>query len=148
MHLGTYSRVIDDKNRVIIPPKMREKLGSSIFVTVSEDNVLEIRGKQEFSAFLGKIEQNNTLDPLVKAFKRLVLGNTINSSLDKIGRFTFDEKHFQTAAIKKEVVFVGVGSCIEVWSKENYDATQEKLKNENSSLAELSKKMLEKGFKL
>lgn len=146
MYLGTFGRVIDDKNRVIIPPKMRSQLGSSFYITISEDQTLELRSESEFANFLGKIEQNNALDPLVKAYKRYVLGNTLNAEIDKIGRFTFNEKHLLAAAIKKEVVFVGIGSSIELWSKENYDAMQEK--QNSTSLEELTKAMLKKGIKL
>lgn len=146
MYLGTFTRLIDDKNRVIIPPKMRSKLGSSFYITISEENCLEIRDEEEFSKFLGKIEQNNALDPLVKAYKRLIMGNTLSVEIDKIGRFTFNEKHFHAAAIKKEVVFVGIGSSIEIWSKENYDAMQEK--QNSTSLDQLTKEMLKKGIKL
>ncbi|MGL4343272.1 MAG: division/cell wall cluster transcriptional repressor MraZ [Metamycoplasmataceae bacterium] len=147
MFLGTYSRLIDDKNRVIIPPKMRDQLGSSFYITISSEKNLELRSKEEFQKFLNKIEENNSLDPLVKKFKRLILGNTLEIELDKIGRFTFNELHFKTAAIKKEVVFVGVGSIIELWSKENYDTYYAQFEQEDS-LSDLSAEMFKKGIKL
>ncbi|MGL4183521.1 MAG: division/cell wall cluster transcriptional repressor MraZ [Metamycoplasmataceae bacterium] len=147
MFLGKYERSIDDKKRIIVPPKLRENIGNSFYVTINSDNNLEIRTKEEFQKFLDKIEENNSLDPLVKQFKRLILGNTQEVMLDKIGRFTLDELHAKTSAIKKEVVFVGMGSTIEIWAKENYEQYNDQVNSEDS-LAQLTKKMFDKGIKL
>jgi MraZ protein len=45
---GNYKRTLDNKNRVLIPSKLRKNLNYLIFITLGPDNVLEIRNKKNF----------------------------------------------------------------------------------------------------
>lgn len=147
MFLGTYVRNTDSKNRVIIPPKLREELGSIFYITIGADKNLELRSKIQFEEFSNRILSNNAIDPLIKKYMRYILGNTIEVELDKIGRFTISEQHLTPSAIKNEVVFVGVGSHVEMWSNENYTNSQKEFENEDY-LQNLTTEMFKKGIKL
>lgn len=147
MFLGTYIRNTDSKNRVIIPPKLREELGQVFYITIGADKNLEIRSKSQFEEFSNRIQSNNAIDPLIKKYMRYILGNTIEVELDKIGRFTISEQHLTPSAIKNEVVFVGVGSHIEMWSSENYANSQKEFEDEDYLLS-LTTEMFKKGIKL
>ncbi len=147
MFLGTYIRNIDSKNRVIIPPKLREELGQVFYITIGADKNLEIRSKSQFEEFANRIQSNNAIDPLIKKYTRYILGNTVEVELDKIGRFTISEQHLAPSAIKNEVVFIGVGSVIQMWSNENYINSQKEFEDEDY-LSSLTTKMFEKGIKL
>ena len=147
MFLGTYVRNTDTKNRVIIPPKLREELGSIFYITIGADKNLELRSKIQFEEFSNRILSNNAIDALIKKYMRYILGNTIEVELDKIGRFTISEQHLTPSAIKNEVVFVGVGSHVEMWSNENYTNSQKEFENEDY-LQNLTTEMFKKGIKL
>ncbi|MGL6124880.1 MAG: division/cell wall cluster transcriptional repressor MraZ [Metamycoplasmataceae bacterium] len=147
MFLGTYFRCIDSKNRAIIPPKMREELGNVFYITIGADKNLELRSKSQFEEFAQRIQSNNAIDPLIKKYNRYILGNTIEVELDKIGRFTITEQHLIPTAIKTDIVFVGVGSHIEMWSSENYAKSQKDLEDEDY-LTSLTTEMFKKGIKL
>ncbi|MGL5308716.1 MAG: division/cell wall cluster transcriptional repressor MraZ [Metamycoplasmataceae bacterium] len=147
MFLGTYFRCIDSKNRAIIPPKMREELGNVFYVTIGADKNLELRSKFQFEEFAKRIQSNNAIDPLIKKYNRYILGNTVEVELDKIGRFTISEQHLTPTAIKNDIVFVGVGSHIEMWSNEMYAKSQKDLEDEDY-LSSLTNEMFKKGIKL
>ncbi|MDK2819337.1 MAG: division/cell wall cluster transcriptional repressor MraZ [Mycoplasmataceae bacterium] len=147
MFLGTYMRSIDSKNRAIIPPKLRENLGHFFYITIGADKNLELRSKTQFEDFLNRIQSNNAIDPLIKKYNRYILGNTVEVELDKIGRFTITEQHLIPTAIKNDVVFVGVGSHIEMWSNENYTKSQKDFEDEDY-LSSLTQEMYKKGIKL
>ncbi|MGL5732827.1 MAG: division/cell wall cluster transcriptional repressor MraZ [Metamycoplasmataceae bacterium] len=147
MFLGTYFRSIDSKNRAVIPPKMREELGNVFYITIGADKNLELRSKSQFEDFARRIQSNNAIDPLIKKYNRYILGNTVEVELDKIGRFTISEQHLAPTAIKNEIVFVGVGSHIEMWSNDNYAKSQKDLEDEDY-LSSLTEEMFKKGIKL
>ena len=147
MFLGTYLRVVDSKNRAIIPPKLREELGQIFYITIGADKNLELRSKTQFQDFAQRIQSNNSIDPLIKKYNRYILGNTVEVELDKIGRFTITEQHLLPSSIKNDVVFVGVGSHIEMWSNENYIKSQKDFEDEDY-LSSLTNEMYKKGIKL
>ncbi len=147
MFLGTYLRVIDSKNRAIIPPKLREELGNVFYITIGADKNLELRSKTQFQDFTQRIQSNNAIDPLIKKYNRYILGNTVEVELDKIGRFTITEQHLLPSSIKNDIVFVGVGSHIEMWSNENYTKSQKDFEDEDY-LSNLTNEMYKKGIKL
>ncbi len=147
MFLGTYLRNIDSKNRAIVPPKLREELGQVFYITFGADKNLELRSKSQFEDFAQRIQSNNAIDPLIKKYNRYILGNTVEVELDKIGRFTITEQHLLPASIKNEVVFVGVGSHVEMWSSENYANSQKDFEDEDY-LSSLTTEMYKKGIKL
>ncbi|MGL5590488.1 MAG: division/cell wall cluster transcriptional repressor MraZ [Metamycoplasmataceae bacterium] len=147
MFLGTYFRSIDSKNRVVIPPKMREELGNVFYITEGEDKNLELRSKSQFEEFATRIQSNNMIDPSIKKYTRKIFSCTVEVELDKIGRFTISEQHLTPTAIKNEIVFVGVGSHIEMWSKETYTKSQKDLEDEDY-LSSLTNEMFKKGIKL
>lgn len=147
MFLGTYFRCIDSKNRAIIPPKLREELGNIFYITIGADKNLELRSKSQFEEFAQRIQSNNAIDPLIKKFNRYILGNTVEVELDKIGRFTITEQHLLPTAIKNDIVFVGVGSHIEMWSSEIYTKSQKDF-DDDDYLSSLTNEMFKKGIKL
>ncbi|MGL5617646.1 MAG: division/cell wall cluster transcriptional repressor MraZ [Metamycoplasmataceae bacterium] len=147
MFLGTYFRSIDSKNRAVIPPKMREELGNAFYITIGAGKNLELWSKSQFEDFVKRIQSNNAIDPLIKKYIRYILGNTLEVELDKIGRFIISEQHLVPTAIKNEIVFVGVGSHIEMWSNENYSNSQKDFEDEDY-LSSLTNEMFKKGIKL
>lgn len=148
MFLGTYFRNIDSKNRVIVPPKLKEKLGDTFYVTIGSEKNLEIRSDDEFRKYINKFEQTNALDHDVKRYTRYILGNTVEIIADKLGRFTIPEQHLTPTTINKEVVFVGVGNHIELWSAENYKNNATQSFEDEDFLKDMTEVLLKKGYKL
>ncbi|MEA4134271.1 cell division/cell wall cluster transcriptional repressor MraZ [Mycoplasma sp. 2045] len=118
---GEYSRNIDDKNRVVIPPVFRDELGSKVFVTIGFDGNAEIRSIEEYKAYIRMIEENNRFDRNARILARYILGNTYEIDLDNQNRISLPKIIIDKLSIKKEVIFIGVGSIAELWSKEKYD---------------------------
>ena len=47
MFIGEYNHALDSKNRIIIPSKFRENLGSSFFITKGLDGCLYVYPKDD-----------------------------------------------------------------------------------------------------
>lgn len=144
---GNYSRSLDEKNRVMIPAKHREVLGETFYVTYGPDQILELRDEKSFSVFRDKLLGTNMLNANARKFARLVLGNTIEATTDKQGRIVIPDNFLKLAKLTKEIVFVGVGNKIELWSKEAYDELQNDFSGAGS-LDDLAAQLLKDGVEL
>lgn len=111
---GNYFRTLDDKNRVIVPAKLRDLLGNVCFITLGPDKVLELRDSNSFNAYREKLTSPNMLNANARQFARILLGNTFEVELDKAGRIALTEDTLNRAGLTKEVVFVGVGNKVEL----------------------------------
>lgn len=147
MFIGQFERSIDSKNRVVLPPNIKNSLGNVFYLTLSTGRKLEIRTSSEFENLLEKIDQNNQLDPAVEKFKRFVMSQTIKIETDKLGRFLIPDKFLKTIAVKTTVSFVGMGNKVEIWATE---ILQSELKeyDEVDNIDNLRNELLKKGFKL
>lgn len=148
MLFGNYQRTLDDKNRTIIPSKLRERLGNVCYVTVGTDNILELRDEKAFSVFRDKLLSVNMLNQSARKFARLLLGRTIEIEIDKVGRIALPENFLnQTGITKKDVTFVGVGNKIEIWQTDSFVAFTNEYEGE-SSIEDLAKELLKNGVEL
>lgn len=144
---GNYSRTLDEKNRIMIPTKLKQSLGDVFYITLGPDNILEIRDEKSFLVWRDKLLSANTLNQNARAFTRLLLGNTHEVSPDKQGRFSLTEQQLSKTGITKKVTFVGVGNKVELWPTESFESFQKQFENAGS-LDDLAAKLLKDGMEL
>lgn len=144
---GNYFRALDDKNRVMIPSKLRDSLGDVFFITLGPDNILEMRNENSFSKYRDALLGQNFLNKNARIFARVILGNTIEASADKQGRVVLPEQFLTKLGITKDIAFVGVGDKVEIWSKESYEQFQTQFEGEDA-IDELAAKLLKDGVEL
>ena len=124
MFMGEYNHTIDAKSRLIIPSKFREILGDEFVVTKGLDGCLFVFDNTEWTAFEEKLKQLPSLtNPNVRKFIRFFMAGASNVEVDKQGRILIPASLKEHAALEKDVVLIGVGSRMEIWSKERYEGT-------------------------
>ncbi len=124
MFLGEYEHSLDAKARITIPSKFREELGDKFIATKGLDNCIFLYPLQEWQ----EIEQKLSKLPLtradVRSFVRFFFSGAAELEIDKQGRTVVPSNLRDYSEIEKDVVIIGVGSRIEVWSAgkwENYN---------------------------
>ncbi|WP_246051810.1 cell division/cell wall cluster transcriptional repressor MraZ [Mycoplasma nasistruthionis] len=117
---GTHTRSIDDKKRVVLPPNFKEQLGETFYLSIGFDGHAELRSAQEFDLYKQNIENKSRFDSKVRVVARYIFGKTYEMKLDSQSRISIPKTVFEELSIVKEVVFVGVGSIVELWPKEKY----------------------------
>lgn len=143
---GKYYRQIDDKNRVVVPPKLLQELGKEFYITIGIDKNLVLRTVSEFQKMKTKLEEGNTLNKNVRDFIRYIFGNTEVVSPDKNNRIMIPKHLLNKAAIDKEVVFLGTGYTCELFAKEVYDEQESYYENDDN-VNDLAQKLFEAGVK-
>ena len=138
MLMGQYLHNIDDRGRIIIPAKLREKLSSKVVVTKGFDGCLSLFSLDEWNKFQTSLLAlpANTMD--ARKHVRVLVGSANEVEFDKQGRINLSNNLLQGASITKECVIVGVLNRIEIWSKEMWDKYYE---DASDSLEEVAEKL-------
>ena len=123
MFMGEYNHTIDAKGRLIIPSKFREILGDAFVVTKGLDGCLFVYDKQEWQRFEEKLRSLPITNKEARQFVRFFLAGATEAEVDKQGRILIPNVLREFAEITKDVVLVGVGSRIEIWSRERFEET-------------------------
>ena len=121
-----FRHVIDAKNRLFIPAKLREDLGESFFVTrkISEQ-CLAIYSAEEWTKFATKLK--SLPDSKMGTIKQFVFSKTALLSPDSHGRILLPANLVKYANLEKNVVIVGVGDHIQIWNEDDWDAKEQSI---------------------
>ncbi len=122
MFFGEFNYSADEKNRIRIPSKLKTKLGSEYVLTKGTDSCLFVFKKSYFEdEFLNKLNSVPTFNVEGQKPIRLLLSSTYEPSEDAQGRFVLPGNLKDYALISKNIVFIGVGNRIEIWSEEKWN---------------------------
>lgn len=121
MFTGKYEHSIDSKNRLIVPAKLREELGSSCIVTAGLDGCLYIMTEESFTALVENLKKLPLTDKQSRFLLRHLVANATTCDFDKQGRVLLSSAQKKHAGIVKDVLFLGMIDKIEIWGKEAYE---------------------------
>lgn len=123
MFMGEYNHTVDAKGRLIVPSKFREQLGEEFVVTKGLDGCLFVYENTEWKALEEKLHALPLTNANARKFSRFFLAGATACEVDKQGRILLPAVLREFAKIDKEAVLVGVGSRIEIWSREVWNAS-------------------------
>lgn len=134
--MGTYQNNVDPKGRVSIPVKYREALGEHFFVSKGFDNCVDIYTQDEWEKFAQKLHKLSVTKRDMRDFVRFIFGNATEVELDKQGRILLPAMLRETVGIEKEVIVMGVGNKVEIWSRSVWEEHQQVLSQHISEISE------------
>ena len=123
MFMGEYNHTVDAKGRLIVPSKFREQLGEEFVVTKGLDGCLFVYENTEWKALEEKLHALPLTNANARKFSRFFLAGASTCEVDKQGRILLPAVLREFADITKDVVLVGVGSRVEIWSRERWEGT-------------------------
>ena len=122
MFMSEYNHTVDAKGRLIIPSKFREILGDEFVISKGMDGCLFVYANDDWNAFEQKLTSLPLINKEARQFARFFLAGAAQVEVDKQGRILLPASLRSFANLDKDVVLVGVGSRIEIWDKEKYEA--------------------------
>jgi MraZ protein len=130
---GEFQYTLDDKGRVVIPPRFRRALGDQIVVTRGIDPCISVYSPSEWM----KVEEAlRKLPTRQRDVTRYLLAGAVDLELDRQGRVMLPAHLRQHAAIDREVVVVGLISRLEIWSRTAWQSYIEKAQKAAPQIAE------------
>ena len=119
---GNVSHTIDPKGRVTIPNAYRPILGDMFTIGLNNQfNALALYPKERWEAVEEELDRIPLTDAMGMRYVRLISGNSFaDCRLDGQGRVLLPQSLRQKAGLDKDIRFVGVGKCLEIWDEERY----------------------------
>ncbi len=125
---GTYTHNVDDKGRVVMPVKFKKELGLEFVITAGLDDTLMVMSQTEWEKYTQRLE--NAPPSKARWLNRFFFGNMHDVTTDKQGRMQIPQQLRQRIGIENEVVLVGNGNMVEIWTPERWEASQNMLDND------------------
>jgi MraZ protein len=136
MLLGEYNHNLDNKGRIAIPAKFRDKLSAGAIITRGLDNCLFVFTNPEWEILAKKLVALPLAQANSRAFVRLMLAGAMDVELDNQGRILVPDYLRKYAGLKKQVVVAGLYNRIEIWDSERWRGYKQKTESASDEIAE------------
>ena len=136
MFIGEFHHNLDDKSRLIIPSKFRDKLGESFIITRGIENCLYAYSENDWQAIVNKLETLPFTKKDARNFMRFFLSGATEAEFDKQGRIKISAPLINYANIEKECIIVGTGSRFEIWANTSWEEYFNSAKDSMEDIAE------------
>lgn len=123
--VGSYERQLDERGRFVLPAKLRDKMSDTVYITRSlVDKCLLLYTEEEWQVLEEQVKNLPvTTNRSAKAFVNLVFGQAAECEIDKQGRIALTQKLLDFGGLQKNVTMVGIGSKMEIWDSDRYEAS-------------------------
>ncbi|AZI59415.1 transcriptional regulator MraZ [Nakamurella antarctica] len=119
---------MDEKGRITLPAKFRDRTAGGVMLLRGQDRALFILTLAGFAKFAHNAIHADITDERQIGFQRYMLANAEDQHPDAQGRITIPAKMRDYAQLTKDIVLNGAGLRMEVWAADRwnqYQAAQE-----------------------
>ncbi len=127
MFTGEYRHTVDDKGRLAVPVRFRAELAQGAQVSNWMDGCVALHPAAVWEALAEQIDALPFTDNRSRILRRLLYGSAYEVSLDRQGRFVLPPPLRESAELTSEVVVVGAGNRIELWSPKRWSKVSEQM---------------------
>ena len=115
MFLGTHTPRLDEKGRLFLPAKFREKLAGGLVMTRGQERCLYVFPMDEFEKITTRFQEAPTSSKAARDYMRVFLSGASDEIPDKQGRVTVPAALRDYAGLDRDCTVIGAGSRVEVW---------------------------------
>ena len=127
---GTFDHTLDAKNRLTVPRRYRGELtaGAVLAMPVDQKPCVQVWRPEEYEVYTQRaLAELPPLSQRLTEMERFFYANSSETELDAAGRVMVPIRLCESAGLQKEVVVVGVGDRLELWSKARWSDHQSTL---------------------
>lgn len=117
MFIGEYFHTLDDKGRISLPAKFRDRLKEGFVIAKGLEVCLFVYPLKEWEKVGEKVQSLSWTKRENRIFSRSFFSGAAKDKLDKQGRVFIPANLREFAQLKKEVAIVGISNRIEIWDK-------------------------------
>ena len=140
MFYGEFAHTLDEKNRLIIPMRLRGKIKETFverfIITKGLDNCLFLFAVDEWRLFENKTKALPLTGKDARAYTRHLFSGASECTIDKQGRISIPLYLKNYAQIRKDVIVIGVMNRIEIWSREKWISYSKNTERSVNEIAE------------
>ncbi|MBQ7688064.1 MAG: division/cell wall cluster transcriptional repressor MraZ [Clostridia bacterium] len=116
---GESFHTLDGANRLIVPARFREGLGSEIILYKAVEGCLFLYDVPHFSEITAQLDALSATQE-GREKMRLFYADVISVSVDRTGRIVLPADFAAHAGLKTDVALLGLRDRIELWDKDAY----------------------------
>jgi len=126
--IGLYTNILEN-NHFILPDQFRNAFAAGLYITPGFDRNIMMLTLGAFETIYNRITTLSLTDPAARLLLRMFLGSAYTAQMTSDGKIHIPDTLKATAKLEQEVVLVGQGDFIEIWSPEIWDAQARQLQN-------------------
>jgi MraZ protein len=130
---GEVSLTLDARSRITIPRTYLADLAAGIAVTRGVDQCIMIFPLPEWQNLTARINRLPLLNPLAREFCRLIFSGTSLAELAPSGYLVIPPDLRAYAGLEKDVILVGLGTHLEIWSSRLWSEQRHELESKIAS---------------
>lgn len=136
MLIGEYTHTIDSKNRLSLPAKFRNELGSTVVLTRGLDACLFMFPEKSWKRIADKLAALPLAGSDTRGMGRFLLSGASETDVDKAGRILIPDYLRSFAGLAGKVVCAGVLERVELWSEASWNAYKKRMEEGAEKMAE------------
>jgi MraZ protein len=133
---GEYEHRIDPQGRVAIPARFKMAFIDGIVLGRAYDNCVVVYTPEEWDRAASEISQQPSTSASARKLARLTFSGAFAGTLDRSGRVVVHAQLREYAGLGEDVVIVGTGRFIEIWSVAAWAEERRVLDTEATDIAE------------
>jgi MraZ protein len=136
LFLGESEHSIDDKFRLAVPARFRAALQDGLVITRGLERCLVIWDVESWRIQADRIRSLNPWQRDARQLQRHFFPGASTAQPDKLGRIVVPHSLREYAQLETDVVVVGLGDRIEVWSRAEWRRERAEAEHNSADLAE------------
>lgn len=133
---GEYEHRIDPQGRVAIPARFKMAFLDGIVLGRAYDNCVVVYTPEEWERAASDIAQQPNTSSSARKLARLTFSGAYVGTLDRSGRVVIPVQLREYAGLGEDVIIVGTGRFIEIWSTGAWSEERQTLDTEATEIAE------------
>ena len=125
MLTGRYEYNLDAKSRMNFPPKFREEMGETVYITKWLDGCIICYAEAEWNRIAEILKAKSVVK--TRDIQRMLYANAMDVTPDKQGRILLPQYLKNHANITKDVIIIGAGNHVEIWDKAAYEKQENEM---------------------
>ena len=121
MFFGEFNYKIDEKGRVLIPPRFRRELKDGVVLAPGIEKCITAYTLSEWKKLATELTSGSVAPNKLRRLYRAIFATAFNTSIDGQGRVALPAVLREYAEIVEEVVVAGANTCLEIWNKVHWE---------------------------
>jgi MraZ protein len=122
--MGTFRPKLDEKGRLFLPAKFRDRLAEGVVVTQGQERCLVVWPPEVFDTEAVRARSKPLTSKAARGYARIFFAGGEETTPDKSGRIGIPASLREYAGLEKEVVVIGVLDRLEIWNPTTWETYQ------------------------
>tara|TARA_B100000315_G_C14340324_1_gene479282 strand:- start:113 stop:541 length:429 start_codon:yes stop_codon:yes gene_type:complete len=120
--LGEFEYRIDEKGRVLIPPKFKGELKEGVVLMPGVERCILLYTWAEWKKLAASLTTSSVTRSKLRKLNRALFATAFRLSIDGQGRIALPVPLRGYAEIEDEVIIAGANTYLELWNKEQWES--------------------------